>query len=336
MNQHIQQPSVVVLGGGTGTYTVLSSLRDKPVRLTALLTMVDDGGSNRVLRDEFGLLPASGVRQAMVALSRNRSLLRKLFMYRFHQGNGISGMTFGNLFIAAVADIVGSQQKAIEETCKLLSVKGKILPISTDDVRLVATYEDGTEVVGEHLIDEPAHDGKLKITGLHTQPQATISKEADEAIRNADFIILGPGDFFTNTIANMVVKGVPQALKESKGKIIFIGNLMTKYGETIGFTAKTFIEELLKFIPAERLSTILINSDTSFPTDALEIYAKEDSIPVADDLDTMQLPSSVQILRVPVLSHLEAETVKGDVLKRSIIRHDQDKLAAVLEGVLVV
>ena len=113
-------PSVVVLGGGTGSYTVLSSLRDKPVRLTAILTMVDDGGSNRILRDEFGLLPTSGVRQAMVALSRNRSLLRKLFMYRFHQGNGISGMTFGNLFLAAVTDIVGSQKKAIEETCRLL------------------------------------------------------------------------------------------------------------------------------------------------------------------------------------------------------------------------
>jgi uncharacterized cofD-like protein len=107
-------PSVVVIGGGTGTYTLLSALRDAPVRLTALLTMVDDGGSNRVLRDEFGLLPTSGVRQAILALSENRSLLRQLFMYRFHQGNGIAGMTFGNLFLAAVADIVGDQEKAIK------------------------------------------------------------------------------------------------------------------------------------------------------------------------------------------------------------------------------
>lgn len=154
---------VVVIGGGTGTYTVLSGIRDYSVHVSALLTMVDDGGSNKVLRDEFGLLPTSGVRLALVALSTKSSLLRKLFMYRFSKGRGISGMTFGNLFLAAVADIEGSQEQAIKQTAELLSVKGEILPISYDHVRLVAFYENGMKVVGEHVIDEARYDGTQKI-----------------------------------------------------------------------------------------------------------------------------------------------------------------------------
>src|SRR3989344_9664860 len=179
---------VVVIGGGTGTYTVLLSLRNKGYDLTALLTMVDDGGSNKVLRDEFGLLPTSGVRLALAALSSKPSLLRELFMYRYNKGQGISGMTFGNLFLAAVTDIVGSQEKAIEQTSEILKVKGKILPISHEDVRLVAQYENGLEVVGEHQIDEPEHDGKIRITKLFTRPDAVITEKAREAILTADTI----------------------------------------------------------------------------------------------------------------------------------------------------
>lgn len=256
-------------------------------------------------------------------------------MYRFHQGNGIAGMTFGNLFLAAVTDIVGSQKKAIEETCRLLSVKGRILPISYDDVRLVATYADGSEVVGEHLIDEPEHDGTLDIVGLRTEPKATISPEADQALRTADYILIGPGDFYTNTIPNMVIDGVPEAIAASKAKIIFIVNLMTKYGDSVGYTASTFLSKLSPYIPLERLSMVMINSDTSFPEETLQQYKKEHAIPIADDLDTANLPSTVQVIRIPLLSHVQEETQKGDVLKRSVIRHDQVKLGVELGKLLV-
>lgn len=326
----MDQPSVVVIGGGTGTYTVLSSLRDAALDITALLTMVDDGGSNRILRDEFGLLPTSGVRQAMVALSHNRSLLRELFLYRFHQGNGIAGMTFGNLFLAAVADIVGSQEEAIEETCKLLSVHGRVLPISYDDVRLVAQYADGTEVIGEHLIDEPVHDGALPIVQLWTTPQAHISPKAREAIRTADVILLGPGDFFTNTIANLVVDGVCAEIIQSKAKLIFIGNLMTKYGETIGYTASTFLSVLDKYIPLDRFTHVVLNTDHDYPADALKLYKQEQSVPIVDDLDAQTLPPGVKIVREAILSHTITATERGDALKRSMIRHDQKKLGQVL------
>ncbi len=335
MNQQKNNPSVVVIGGGTGTYTLLSSLRDKPVMLTALLTMVDDGGSNKILRDEFGLLPTSGVRQAIVALSHNRSLLRELFMYRFHQGSGTTGMTFGNLFLAAMTDMVGTQEKAIEETCKLLSVKGHILPISYDDVRLVARYSDGREVVGEHAIDEPEKGSTAQIVDVWTTPKATVSEKAKEAILNADCIILGPGDFYTNTVPDLIVEGVCDAIISSQAKVLFIVNLMTKFGDSQGYTAKTFIEKLSKYIPVSRLSAIIINNDTSFSQETIDAYTREGAQPIHDDLDEMGLPESVQIIRAPVVSKKEAQTVQADVLKRSVIRHDQEKLGAVLEKIIL-
>lgn len=325
---------VVVIGGGTGTYTVLSALKNKNYDLTALLTMVDDGGSNKILRDEFGLLPTSGVRLAMVALSSKPSLLRELFLYRYHQGQGISGMTFGNLFLAAVTDIVGSQEKAIEQTSDILKVKGKILPISHEDVRLVANYEDGTEVVGEHRIDEPEHDGKLKIVKLFTRPEATITEKARQAILEADAIILGPGDFYTNTVANLVVGGVVDALVESKANIIFMMNLMTKYGEAYNYSASMYLEDLKQYMPVERINIVVLNADMSLPSATLEKYEEEHSIPVVDDLDSYDLPKNIKVVRAPVLLGKEIEPQKGDVLKRSMIRHDPKKIAKTLSEII--
>lgn len=323
--------NVVVIGGGTGTFVVLSGLRDKECHLTALLTMADDGGSNKILRDEFGLLPTSGVRLAIIALSKKRSLLRELFTYRFNKGKGISGMTFGNLFLAAVSDIVGSQEKAIEQTCELLSVKGTILPISYDDVRLVARLENGVEVVGEHEIDEPKHNGKLRIKSLFTRPKATINEKAKEAIMNADAIILGPGDFYTNTIANLVVDGVSDAITRSHAKVILIVNLMTDYGESYDYKASDFLSDLESYLPLERINTILVNNDTKYPQAALKKYKEEHSTPVTDDLDHLDLSSSTTIVRSAILSRKEvSDQQAGDMMKRSIIRHDSKKLAKAL------
>lgn len=326
--------NVVVIGGGTGTFTVLSALRLKHYHPTALITMVDDGGSNKVLRDEFGLLPTSGVRLALVALSSKPSLLRELFLYRFHKGSGISGMTFGNLFLAAVSDIAGSQEKAIEQTSELLAVKGRVLPISYDDVRLVAQYENGLEVVGEHNIDEPQHDGTLRIKKLSTRPTARISEHAKEAIRAADTIILGPGDFYMNTIANLVVQGVVDAIKESAAHVIFILNLMSKYGEAYNYKASDYLTDLGEYVPIARVNTILINNDTAYPKNALEKYEKERAVPVIDDLDTLSIPSTTHVVQAPVLLRKEVEAQKGDTLKRSMIRHDTKKLAKVLAEII--
>ncbi len=326
--------SVVVIGGGTGTFAVLNALRDQDVDITALMTMVDDGGSNKVLRDEFGLLPTSGIRLAMVALSKKSVLLRDLFLYRFHQGTGIAGMTFGNLFLAAMADILESQEKAIEETSKFLAVKGRVLPISYDDVRLIAKYEDGSEVIGEHMIDEPEHDGKLRIIGMRTDPVAKVSEQARLAIVNADVIIFGPGDFFTNTVANLIIEGVPEAVAESKAKIIFVMNLMTKYGETYGYKASDYVKEMVHYLPSTRLDHIIINENTHFPEDVLLKYQEEHAAPVADDLAESGLESDIKVHRASLFSSAIVNSQKGDIIKRSMIRHDIKKLSDSLMEVI--
>lgn len=321
-----KQPSIVVLGGGTGTFMMLQSLKKLPVHLTAILTMVDDGGSNRVLRDQFGLLPTSGISQCIVALSKNGTLLRELFNYRYQQGDGIKGMRFGNLFIAAVTDILGSQKKAIKETLKLLNVDGDIIPISYDDVRLVATYENGMEVVGEHEIDEPQHDGKLRITDIKLRPPTSISQEAQQAIAQADFIIIGPGDFYTNTVPNFVVSGLPEALKKSRAAKIFVSNLMTKAGDSPGYTLKTFIQEIDKYYGLDGLDYVVVNSNQNYPASALAKYQKEQAEPIKDDLPPKEY-KGVKILRGNLFGGQLHKKNKSDVLNRSILRHDPELFA---------
>lgn len=320
------RPSVVVLGGGTGTYMMLTALKRLPVDLTAVLTMVDDGGSNKVLRDQFGLLPTSGIRQAVVALSEDESLLRELFSYRFHKGEGIKGMTFGNLFMAALTDIVGSQKDAILETQKLLRVQGHIYPISYVDARLVATYEDGDEIKGEHLIDEPKHTVEKRIINLRTEPVSTLSPEAAEAIAKADFIIIGPGDFFTNTVANFIVEGVREALHQSPAKKVFVSNLMTKFGETPAYTLTTFLDEIQKYYGLDGLDYAVINTNANIPQDALKKYHDEKAEPVKDDVEGEEY-QGVKIIRADLLADEVFSAAQGDALSRSILRHDPEKFA---------
>jgi len=325
----MKKPKIVVLGGGTGTFVVLSGLKDKPVELTAIISMMDSGGSNRVLRDEFGLLPTSDIRQCLVALAQDsgdQEILRQLFTYRFHQGVGISGMTFGNLFMAALSDIYKDQVKALEIVQKLLRIKGKILPVTLDDVHLVARYENGHQVVGEHYIDEPRHDGKLRIVEIETIPKARIYPPAKKAILEADLIILGPGDLYTSLIPNLIVEGVREAIRKSKAKKVFIVNLMTKYGQTFGFKASDFILEIEKYLGKKIIDFVLVNSNRDIPKSILKRYEEEKAKLVEDDLKE----SYFKIIRADFLSPVEVKKAAGDSLKRSILRHDSGKLAKVI------
>jgi len=332
---HSKKPSIVILGGGTGTFVVAQALKNLSVHVTAILTMVDDGGSNEVLRDEFGMLPTSGIRQCIVALSENTSLLRELFTYRFHQGHGLNGMTFGNIFMAAMTDIVGSQKQAIEETCKLLNVKGTILPISYDDARLVAQYEDGSEIFGEHHIDEPVgHDGTLRITQVRIEPTSKISPEAKKAIEQADLVILGPGDFYTNTVANLVIDGVVDALEKCTGKVCFISNLMAKYGETYGYSLRDFMNDLRKYMSLELLDYILINDNLEYPTDLLALYEKAHDMPVTDNIVEADVHTNVKLIRCDLLSNVVPPQEKSDTLIRSMVRHSPKKIANTICDIL--
>jgi uncharacterized cofD-like protein len=213
-------------------------------------------------------------------------------------------------------------------------VKGKILPISWDDVRLVAEYEDGSVVMGEHRIDEPKHDGKIHIRQLSTIPVAQISPEAKIEIEAADFIILGPGDLYGNTVANLVVKGVTDSIIKSKAKLIFILNLMTKYGETYNYKASDYLLDLAKYIDLERLDYVVINSDQDFPPELLERYAQDNTTPVIDDLEEFNLSKKTGVIRESLVSKEEVKTQAGDVISRSMIRHDTERLQKLLARII--
>ncbi len=327
----MKKKNIVVIGGGTGTYTILTGLKKfKDLNISVIVTMMDSGGSNRVIRDQFGLLPTSDLRQCMVALSSEKpsEIVRELFTYRYNQGIGISGMTFGNLFMAALTDIYGSQEKAIEKTCEFLDVQGQIIPVTFDDSHLVARYSNGKQILGEHLIDEPLDEGmgEYKIVELETIPKAKANKKAIEAIQNADLIILGPGDLYTSVISNLIVDGISDAINKSSAKVVFPLNLMTKYSETNNFEASDFIEVIEKYIGKDRLNFALVHKDGEIPKDVLRRYKEEKAFLVEDNLDSSRAPS-LQVVRKDLISNIVFEKAESDKLKRSLIRHDPNKLA---------
>jgi len=321
-----KRKKIVCMGGGTGTSVVLSGLKKYPVDLSAIVAMADSGGSNRVIRDEFGLLPTSDIRQCLVALgteegSDSESFLRKLFIYRFHQGEGIKGNTFGNLFMAALADILGSQEQAIKKTSQILKIKGRILPVTLDDSQLVALYENDLKIVGEHEIDMPEHDEQLGIEKVWLEPESKANPEAIKAISNSDLVVFGPGDLYTSLIVNLLSEGIVDALQKTKAKIIFVLNLMTRPGQTFGYSAKNHIRDIEKYL-GKHLDFVIINSG-QMPSSALEKYAEDNNFPVKDDLKD----DYFKIIRGDFLSDKETKKVDGDIITRSLIRHDSNKLA---------
>lgn len=326
------KPSIVCLGGGTGTFVVLRGLKQYPYHLHAIVTMSDSGGSNKRIRDEFGLLPTSDIRQCLIALAeenKGSGLLRQLFMYRFAKGNGISGMTFGNLFMAALSDILGSQEEAIKQTGKVLRINGTVIPVSFTDTNLFAQYENGHIVSEEHLIDEPLHDGTLHINNLYLEPEAQANPEALDAIQKAKLIVIGPGDLYTSVLPNLLVGGIAKAIQHSSAKKVYIMNLMTKYGQTYGYTASDHITTLEKYI-GKTLDYILVNTE-KYPESVLHKYESLKEFPVVDDL---QKKAYYTVIRKPIVSELLVEKNPTDTLVRSLIRHDSDKLAKELVHII--
>lgn len=332
MAKSIHHKRVLCIGGGTGTFVVLRGLKKYPYRLSAIVPISDSGGSNKRIRDEFGLLPTSDIRQCFVALSDENGgigLLRKLFMYRYEKGKGISGMTFGNLFMAALSDILGSQEEAIRQTGKVLRIHGSVIPVSLSKTDLVAEYENGEFITEEHFIDEPPHDGTIPIRSIRLNPPVEANSEALTAIRDAHLIIIGPGDLYTSIIPNLLVDGMSQALRRSKGKIVYIMNLMTKFGQTYNYTAHDHVSAIEKFI-GSAIDFIIVN--TKKPSQkALRMYKKQCESPVADDLRS---DSHYEVFRSPLISNTIIDTSASDILVRSLIRHDSDLLAKVLVSLL--
>ncbi|MDO8511216.1 MAG: YvcK family protein [Nanoarchaeota archaeon] len=309
---------VVVIGGGTGNFTVLNGLKKYNIDLSAIVSMADDGGSTGILRDELGVLPPGDVRQCLVALSDSSRLMRSLMNYRFENGS-LQGHNFGNLLLSALEKVTGSFEKAVEEVGKILSIKGKVIPVTTHEVRLQMILNNGKVLQGEKevYLSTEIHKGYKSI---YLEPFPQANPHAISEILNADLVVFGPGGLYTSLIPNLLVEGVGKALRETKAKKVFIVNLMNKKGQTPRFTVKDHLNELKRYIGKDVFDHIIVNNSEP-PKELIDDYAEEGEM-VKNDLE-----SDPRIVEASLLSNDLKEVQKGDALKRNLIRHDSQKLA---------
>ncbi len=279
----MEKKKVVTIGGGTGSYNLLRGLKkytDK-IEISAIVTMMDSGGSSGILRDEYGVLPPGDIRRCLIALSDETEILKKLFNYRFHskKGNSLSGHNFGNLFLTALEKILNSEQKAIKFASKILKVRGKVLPVTFQSTHLYARLEDGTLIKGESVIDLPRSTSNLRIKRLYLKPPAEANPEVLIAIKQAQVIIIGPGDLFTSIIPNLVVNGVSKAIRKSKALKIYNCNIMTKYGETNDFSVYDHLATIEEYIGCPCIDVLTYNSK-KLRSKILKRYQREKAKPV--------------------------------------------------------
>lgn len=307
---------IVTIGGGTGNFAVLKGLRNYSVDISAIVSMADDGGSTGILRDELGVLPPGDVRQCLVALSDSSRLMRSLMNYRFEQG-GLEGHSFGNLLLSALEKVTGSFEKAVEEVGKILFIKGKVIPVTTHQVRLKMILNSRKVLEGEKDI-YLSQDIEQGYKSIYLEPYPKANPRAIDEIMNGDLIVMGPGGLHTSLIPNLLVEGISDALKASGAKKVFIVNLMNRKGQTTAFKVSDYLRELTRFIGKDIFDFILVNNQTP-PKQLIEIYAEEGDL-VENDLKDDRIRAASLLGEVK-------EGAKKDLIRRSLIRHDPKKLA---------
>jgi len=321
-----QQKQVVVIGGGTGTSVVLAGLKHFPLDLTAVVPVTDDGGSTGRLRDEFGFLPVGDARQCLAALSTDGDDFRQLLLYRFDRCQGLKGHNLGNLILTALEDLLGSEPAALTAAAKIFRLKGRVLPVSLKLVKLVAEYGSGKTIKSEHQI-EVNHLNGDRIIKLATEPVARVNPEVKQAILAADLITIGPGDLYDSLMANLVIKGMPLALRKTKAKLVHIVNLMTLNSQTSDMSAKDHLKVIEDYL-GRSIDWIIINKQP-IPKSIKQAYGRYGEFPVKDDLGQDQ-----RVIRRRLLAGGIFQKPKGDTLKRSLLRHDSVKLAKTLVNLL--
>jgi len=321
---------IVTVGGGTGSYTVLSGLKNlKDVSLTALVSMSDDGGSTGVLRDELGVLPAGDVRQCLVALSGHSNVMRELVSYKFENG-GLGGHNFGNILLAALEKVTGSFAEGVEIASKILKIRGKVVPITDDPARLSLLLQNGKLIEGEVKIQEDHDIQKVGIKKIFYKDKITFHEHAKEAILNADVIILGPGNYYCSVIPNIIVDGFTDAVRKSKAKIIFPVNLTNKMEHTSGWKVSDYVKDIEKYL-GRPVDFILVNTKKPSP-EQTKLYELEEGkgVLVEDDL------KDKRVVRAELLSNVIHAPQYDEKEKaiRGFIRHDSLKLAECIEKII--
>ena len=305
-------PRIVAVGGGTGLSMLLSGAKNITNNLTAIVSVGDDGGSSGRLREEMGILPPGDIRHCITALADDEDLVNKLFKYRFKNGEGLEGHSFGNLFLTALYDITGDMVSAVRASSRVLSIRGRVLPATLDDMKLVAEMEDGRIIHGESTIPE-AH-GKIK--RLFTEPaNCQALEDVIQAIRNAELIILGPGSLYTSVIPNLLVKQISEEIIKSKAKKIYVCNIMTQPGETDNYTVSDHLKALIQHSGSNKIVDAVLVNDY-LPEKLADIYQKSGSYPVK--LDTPE----VKKLGIKIV----AKKLIQDS-KEGLVRHSSNRVA---------
>lgn len=310
---------VVVLGGGTGSSTLLRGLKEFPVDLTAIVSVCDDGRSTGVLREEFNIPAVGDIRRVLVALSETEPLVMELFNYRFHTGSNLDGHTVGNLLLTASSEITGNLSDGIEALSKVFNLKGKVVPLTEDNVVLMGEMADGSIVEGEHNITE--NHNAVKRVYYKERPVPT--REAVKALEEADLIVLSMGSLFTSIIPNLICEEIVEAIDRSRGKIMYACNMMTQPGETEDFKVSDHIRLINQYLGKRKVDVVVAN-DGEIDVDMARRYESlEQKDPVELDREATEA--------------LVARVISDDyvAVKNNLLRHNVLKLGMHIFGYLL-
>ncbi|MBS4178416.1 gluconeogenesis factor YvcK family protein [Lederbergia citrea] len=318
MIQEPSKPKIVVIGGGTGLPVLLRGLKKYPVDITAIVTVADDGGSSGRIRTEMEIPPPGDIRNVLAALSDVEPLVEEMFQHRFNTTNELSGHSLGNLIIAALTSITGDFVHAVQEMSRVLNVHGKVLPAANQSVVLHAEMEDGTIVSGESKI--PFSGKKIKQVFLTPEIIKPLP-ETIRAIREADLIVVGPGSLYTSILPNLLVPGLGDEVCKATAKKVYICNLMTQAGETLGFTASNHIEALYDHMDCKFIDVVLVNNEP-VPVHLQNRYQAELAQPVLFDVDRL-IALGMEVIYDQIISY-----------ENGLIRHDTEKVANIIYSLL--
>lgn len=329
----MKKKKVVCIGGGTGQASILSSLKKiKGLDLVSIVGVTDNGGYSGLIREAMGIPQPGDSRNCIGALCDSELLQSKIINYRFSEGS-LSGISLGNLIIAALTRITGDFSEAIKETGKLAGVAGKVLPVSNDSTQICAELVDGSQIVGEWEIIK--RENRKKIARVYLQDYAKATEEVKKELKKADLIIICPGSLYTAIISAILADGLSEAIGESEAKLVYICNIMTQTGQTEGYTVSNHINSIQKYIQRS-IDYVFVNNNSP-SEELLKEYEKEHAYPV--QLDVHLDRDKTEIILEDLLSDLDFDTLKkgerskgkGMLAGNHLIRHDADKMANILK-----
>ncbi len=327
--------NVVTIGGGTGHFVLLSGLKKYPINLSAIVSMADNGGSTGRLRDELGVLPPGDIRQCLVALSDASEGWRKLMNYRFKRGE-LRGHHFGNLLLSALEKTEGNFIDGLKEASKILNIKGKVIPVSKSQMNLHLLLNNNEVLIGEKQLDDNQKIKKIGLKNIFLRPQVVAYQKALSAIKQADLIIIGPGDHYGSILPNFLVSGIPEAIQSSKAKVIYVCNLTNKRGQTSGFTADDYIDSINKYLKKERIDFAIYNYRHPNKELIKKYEQREGKNSIVKFNQKDRKNRNYRVIIADVLEKRKIIPNQTDTIAktRSFIRHDNTKLSQVLISIL--